>query len=59
MMGKGLNISETKKELKVGENWQIVTNLISDQEDKTITHTSSNPEIAAVSEDGIAGKETR
>ena len=59
MMGKGLNISETKKELKVGENWQIVTNLISDQEDKTITYTSSNPEIAAVSEDGTVQAKKR
>ena len=58
-MGKGLNISETKKELKVGENWQIVTNLISDQEDKTITYTSSNPEIAAVSEDGTVQAKKR
>ena len=59
LAGKGLNISETKKELKVGENWQIVTNLISDQEDKTITYTSSNPEIAAVSEDGTVQAKKR
>ena len=52
MMWKGLNISETKKELKVGENWQIATNLISDLEDRTITYTSKNPEIASVSTDG-------
>ena len=52
MMGKGLNLSETKKELKVGENWKIITNLISDLEDRTITYTSQNPEIVSVSADG-------
>ena len=52
MLGKGLNVQETKKELKVGESWQIITNLISDEEDKTITYVSSKPEVASVSEDG-------
>ena len=59
MMGKGLNISETKKELKVGENWQIATNLISDLEDRTITYTSKNPEIASVSTDGTVQAKKR
>lgn len=59
MMGKGLNIQEMKKELKVGESWQVVTNLISDQEDKTITYTSSDPEIATVSEDGMVQAKKR
>ena len=36
-----------------------MTNLISDQEDKTITYTSSNPEIAAVSEDGTVQAKKR
>ena len=59
MMWKGLNISETKKELKVGENWQIATNLISDLEDRTITYTSKNPEIASVSTDGTVQAKKR
>ena len=59
MMGKGLNLSETKKELKVGENWQIATNLISDLEDRTITYTSKNPEIASVSTDGTVQAKKR
>lgn len=59
MMGKGLNISETKKELKVGESWQIATNLISDLEDRTITYTSKNPEIASVSTDGTVQAKKR
>ena len=59
MMGKGLNISETKKELKVGENWQIATNLISDLEDRTITYTSKNPEIASVNTDGTVQAKKR
>ena len=59
MMGKGLNISETKKELKVGENWKIITNLISDLEDRTITYTSQNPEIASVSTDGTVQAKKR
>ena len=50
---------QEKKELKVGESWQVVTNLISDQEDKTITYTSSDPEIATVSEDGMVQAKKR
>ena len=41
--------------MKIGRS----TNLISDQEDKTITYTSSNPEIAAVSEDGTVQAKKR
>lgn len=36
-----------------------MTNLISDQEDKTITYTSSDPEIATVSEDGMVQAKKR
>ncbi|MDU7030633.1 glycoside hydrolase domain-containing protein [uncultured Robinsoniella sp.] len=53
MQTKGLNIQETYKELNVGEHFAIQTNLISDQEDKTIVYTSSDPETASVDENGL------
>ncbi|MEG2489254.1 glycoside hydrolase domain-containing protein, partial [Anaerorhabdus sp.] len=52
MIVKGLNLTETSKNLFVGDSYKIQTNLISDNPDKTITYTSSNPEIATVDELG-------
>lgn len=53
MQTKGLNIQETYKELNVEEHFAIQTNLISDQDDKTIEYTSSDPGTASVDEKGL------
>lgn len=52
MQTKGLNLSETYKELNIGDTWQIVTNLDSDEADKTITYVSADPTIASVDAKG-------
>ncbi|MEG2837456.1 MAG: Ig-like domain-containing protein [Erysipelotrichaceae bacterium] len=49
---EGLNIEETNKSLFVNDTYKIITNLISNVDDKTITYVSSNPEVATVSSDG-------
>lgn len=59
MQSRGLNVQETVKELEVGADWQILVNLISDEEDKTIRYTSANPEIASVDEDGMVTAKKR
>lgn len=53
MMVPGLNINTLNKALYIGETHQIETNLISDEEDKTITYTSADPSIAMVTKDGL------
>ncbi len=53
MQTKGLNIQETYKELNVGEHFTIQTNLISDEDDKTIVYASSDPGTASVDENGL------
>lgn len=37
----------------INDTYQIQTNLISDNDDKTITYTSSNSQVASVNEQGI------
>lgn len=48
----GLNISEMSKKLYVGDSYQIQAELISDHPDKSLTYTSSNPQVVNVSESG-------
>lgn len=52
MIVPGLNINVLNKALYIGETHQIETNLISNQEDKTIIYTSVDPNIASVTSDG-------
>lgn len=53
MVLNGLNLTETKKTMFINDTYQIETNLISDNEDKTITYTSSDPDVASVDEQGV------
>lgn len=53
MQTEGLNLTETYAEILVGETYRINANLISDNEDKTITYVSSDPEIASVDQNGV------
>ena len=53
MQVKGLNVSETSVNLNIGETYTITTDLISDEEDQTITFSSSAGEIASVDENGV------
>ena len=59
MTVEGLNIAENYKRLYIGETYTIETNLISNNEDKTITYTSSNPKVAAVDENGVVTAKER
>lgn len=52
MLIKGLNIRENQKSLYINDTYQIETNLISDNDDKTITFISNNPEVAEVDSKG-------
>lgn len=49
----GLNIAEMSKNLYVGDSYQIQAELISENPDKTLTYTSSNPLVATVDENGL------
>ncbi|MDQ6422949.1 Ig-like domain-containing protein [Paenibacillus sp. LHD-117] len=49
----GLNISEMSKELYIGDSYQIQAELISDNPDKSLTYTSSHPQVVTVNESGI------
>lgn len=49
----GLNIMENRKEIDLGDTWQIALNLISEEKDKTVTFTSSDPTVASVSRSGL------
>lgn len=53
MLVKGLNITETALTVNVGETYQISTNLVTEDEDKTITYISDQPETASVDENGL------
>ena len=53
MLLNGLNLTETSKTMFINDTYQIQTNLISDNDDKTITYTSSNSQVASVNEQGI------
>ncbi len=53
MLVKGLNLTVTNKNLYINDTFTIETNLISSEEDKTITYTSNNPSIASVDEQGV------
>ena len=53
MLLNGLNLTETSKTMFIGDTYRIETNIISENDDKTITYTSSNPQIASVDEQGI------
>lgn len=59
MLVKGLNITENYKRVYIGETYTIETNLLSDNKDKTITYTSSNPNIASVDENGVVTAKER
>lgn len=59
MLVKGLNITENYKRLYIGETYTIETNLLSDNENKTITYTSSNPNIASVDKNGVVTAKDR
>ncbi|MBR6770015.1 MAG: Ig-like domain-containing protein, partial [Lachnospiraceae bacterium] len=53
MLINGLNIAETNVEMHPGETHTIEVDLLSDQEDQTITFTSSDPAIAEVDSNGV------
>ncbi len=53
MLTKGLNLVETEKTLFIGNTYEIDTNLISDEKDKTIEFESNDPKIASVDADGV------
>lgn len=59
MLVKGLNIAENYKRLYIDDTYAIETNLLSDNNDKTITYTSSNPNIASVDENGVVTAKER
>ena len=59
MLVKGLNIAENYKRLYIDDTYAIETNLLSDNNDKTITYTSSNPNIASVEENGVVTAKER
>lgn len=59
MMVNGLNISEQHKTLYINDTYAIETNLISDQDDKTITYTSNHPEIASVDKEGVVSAKSK
>lgn len=48
----GLNIDSKYKEINIGEKTQIITNLVSNNDDKTIKFTSLDTNIAIVESDG-------
>ena len=50
---KGLNLSATEVTLTEGQRYEIETDLVSDNDDKTITFTSSNDKVASVDADGV------
>lgn len=49
----GLNVDSNYKEIKIGETTKIITDLVSDNDDKTINFTSDNSNIATVDENGV------
>ncbi|MBY0754467.1 Ig-like domain-containing protein [Clostridium sardiniense] len=49
----GLNVLDKSVEIMVNETSQIVAELVSDNNDKTIKYISDNPEVAAVSQNGL------
>ncbi|WP_294167267.1 glycoside hydrolase domain-containing protein [uncultured Clostridium sp.] len=53
MLVKGLNLTENSKTISTEEKYEIMTNLITDSEDKTITYESSDSEVASVDNQGI------
>ena len=53
MLLNGLNLTETSKTMFINDTYQIETNLISDNDDKSITYTSNDPQIASVDEQGV------
>ena len=53
MIIKGLTVSEASKTVYINDKYQITANLITDNEDKTITYESSNPEVASVDDKGL------
>lgn len=59
MQMEGLNIQETRKEMNIGDTWQIAVNLISSQADKTVTFTSADPSIASVDKNGMVTAKKR
>lgn len=52
MKVKGLNIAETDVHLYVGDTYEIITDLVSDDEDKKITYQSDNEKVATVDAKG-------
>lgn len=50
---KGLNLSATDVTLTEGQKYEIETDLVSDNDGKTITFTSSNDKVASVNADGM------
>lgn len=48
----GLNIDSKYKEINVGEKTKIITNLVSNNNDKTVKFTSLDTNVAKVEEDG-------
>ncbi len=59
MLTNGLNISELEKDLFIGEKYEIDTNLISTDSDKTINFKSLNPSIASVDKEGLVTANAR
>lgn len=53
MQVNGITIPETNVNLYIDNTYNIVATLISDKEDKTLTYTSRNPEIATVNDQGV------
>lgn len=53
MLLKGLNIADKDVNVYLNDSYTIKTNLISDNENKTVTFTSLNPEIASVDQTGV------
>ncbi len=53
MLFKGLNIANKDVNVYLNDSYTIKTNLISDNENKTVTFTSLNPEIASVDQAGV------
>src|SRR5699024_8431514 len=50
---EGLNITEKNLQLKIGESYQIETNLISNHDDKTIKFESQDESVASVDKKGV------
>ncbi len=53
MLTNGLNIAESSVNMLVGETFAIDVDLLSDNDDKTITFRSSDDSIAAVDQNGV------